>query len=154
MFDASIEHDTLRVVSPGFRRLEVPISSIPGLAQAEPSVIGRFEIDRDGSYIYWPGLDIHLGWEQLEQIVDPQAARKARQKSHDFNVRYGKAVRKVREQAGLGYPDISGISEKQLRRIENGECRLTTNAVQMLSAAHKLKPNEYLERLAGTLEQA
>jgi hypothetical protein len=152
VFDAKIENETLRVVSPDFRRLEIPISRVPGLAQAEPFVVAKFEIDKDGSYIYWPDLDIHLGWEQLQQIVDPEAARRARQKSHEFNVRYGQAVRRVRERAGLGCSDILGISEKQLGRIENGECRLTSNAVQVLSTAHKLKPDEYLARLAGALD--
>jgi hypothetical protein len=153
VFDAKIENETLRVISPDFRRLEIPICRIPALANVEPSVSSKFVIDKDGSYIYWPDLDIHLGWEQLQQIVDPEAAHKARQKSREFNVSYGKAVRKVREQTGLGCSDIVGISEKQLRRIENGECRVTSNAVQVLSVAHKLKPNEYLARLARVLDE-
>lgn len=132
VLDATIENETLRVVSPDFRRLEIPIFRIPALARAKPSATARFEIDKDGSYVYWPDLDLHLGWEQLQQIVDPEAARRAHQHSHEFNVRYGQTVRRVREQAGLGRSDILGISEKQLRRIENGECRLTSNAAQVL----------------------
>lgn len=152
VLDARMERDTLRVISPDFRRLEIPIVKIPSFEHEARSAIEDFTIDTDGSFIYWPKLDVHLGWEQLEQIVNPESALKARQKSHEFNVRYGDAVRKAREQAGLGYSDISGISGKQLRRIEKGECRLTSKAVEALSAAHKLTPNKYLGRLAKALD--
>ena len=152
VFDAKIEGDILRVVSPDFRRLEVPVSRIPNLESANRATLEDFKIDSDGSYIFWPKLDVHLGWEQLEQIVNPESALKARQKAHVFNVRYGNAIRRVREEAGIAYLDITGISEKQLRRIEKGDSRLTTNAAEALAAAHKLSPNEYLNKVAKALE--
>jgi hypothetical protein len=65
------------------------------LLKADKKTVVQFEIDDDGAYIYWPDLDLHLGWEQLFQIVDPEAARKAQQKSHQFNERYGAAIRRV-----------------------------------------------------------
>ena len=66
-------------------------------------------------------------------------------------MRYGKAVRKVREAAGLKSPDIAGLSDKQLGRIENGDCRLTSNAIKALAKAHRLEPNAYLQKLAEAL---
>jgi hypothetical protein len=141
----------LHVVSPDFDRLDVPIAEIPNFRNADSSKIQDFEIDEDGSFIYWPGLDLHLGWVQLQQLVNPAAALKASQKSQVFNKRYGKAVQKVRETAGLRPSDISGISEKQLRRIENGDCRLTSNAIEALSQAHMLGPIEYMKKLAEAL---
>jgi len=151
ILDARIEAGVLRVVSPEFKRLDVPIAKISALAGKDATTLADFEIDEDGSFIYWPKLDVHLGWEQLNQIVNPEAARKAQQKHREFNIRYGKAVQKVREQAGLKLSDVTGISEKQLRRIENGDCRLTSNATEALSRAHGLKANEYLQRLADAL---
>jgi hypothetical protein len=152
ILDAKIEDGILHVVSPDFDRLDIPIADIPNLRTAVPSKIQEFEIDDDGSFIYWAGLDLHLGWVQLQQLVSPAAALKASQKSQEFNKRYGKAVQKVRETAGLRPGDISGISDKQLRRIENGECRLTSNAIEALSQAHKLGPNEYMKKLAEVLD--
>lgn len=151
VFDAKVEGDTLRVIAPDFRRLEVPVSKIPSFENANPAMIEEFEIDKDGSFIYWPRLDVHLGWEQLEQIVNPEAVLKARQKAQDFNIRYGDAVRRMREQAGIRYSDVAGLSEKQLRRLEKGECRLTSNAAEALAAAHGLTANEYLNSLAKAL---
>jgi hypothetical protein len=151
ILDAKIEDGVLHVVSPDFDRLDVPIAEIPNFRNADSSKIQDFEIDEDGSFIYWPGLDLHLGWVQLQQLVNPAAALKASQKSQVFNKRYGKAVQKVRETAGLRPSDISGISEKQLRRIENGDCRLTSNAIEALSQAHMLGPIEYMKKLAEAL---
>ena len=94
---------------------------------------------------------MHLGWTQLQQLVNPVAALKASQKSQEFNKRYGRAVQKVHEEAGLKPSDIPEVSEKQLGRIEKGECRLTSNAIETLSKAHSLKANEYLQKLAEAL---
>jgi Protein of unknown function (DUF2442) len=152
IFDAIIEKDILRVVSPRFVRLEVPISQIPQFKNANPAQVLNFEIDEDGSFIYWPDLDVHLGWSQLQQLINPEAALKASQKSEQFNKRYGKAVQKLREATGLRRSNIPGLSEKQLGRIEKGDCRLTSNAIEALSKAHKTDRNEYMKKLAQTLE--
>ncbi len=151
IFDARIQNDMLHVVSPDFTRLDVPIAEITQLKNADPAQIQKFEIDEDGTFIHWPALGLHLGWPQLQQIINPEAARKALQKSQQFNVRYGKAVQKVRENAGLKAADITGLSEKQLGRIETGGCRLTSNAIEALSKAHGLKANEYLQKLAEAI---
>jgi hypothetical protein len=153
IFDANLEDGILRVVSQKFQRLEVPISKIRELAKASKKTLEHFEIDDDGAYIYWPELDLHLGWEQLFQIVDPEAARKAQQKSDQFNKRYGAAIRKLREERGLAGTEIPGLSYKQLRRIEFGECRLTSNAAKELAMAHGMTPNEYLRKLAAALRE-
>src|SRR5882724_1612086 len=81
IFDATIEKDILRVVSPKFVRLEVPISKIPQFKTAKSAEVLNFEIDEDGSFVNWPDLDVHLGWRQLQQIINPEAALKASQKS-------------------------------------------------------------------------
>ena len=88
----------------------------------------------------------------MQQLADPEAALKASQKSEQFNKRYGRAVQKLREEAGLKRSDIAGISEKQLGRIEKGECRLTSNAIEALSRKHKLEPNEYMQKLAEAMK--
>src|ERR1044071_1923126 len=148
ILNATIEDGVLRVVSPEFDRLEVALAEIPDFKDADPAAVQEFEIDEDGAFIYWPRLDVHLGWAQLQQVVNPQAALRASQKSAEFNERYGRAVRKFREGSGVRASDVAGLSEKQLGRIERGECRLTSNAIEALAKAHKLNPNDYMEKLA------
>jgi Protein of unknown function (DUF2442) len=153
IFDVILEDGVLRVISPDFQRLEVPVSKIEELAKVDKKVLDHFEIDDDGAYVYWPDLDLHLGWEQLLQIVDPESMRKAQQKSRTFNERYGAAIRKIREAKGLNITEIPGLSDKQLRRIEHGECRLTSNAAKELAKAQGMTPNEYLQKLAEALQK-
>jgi Protein of unknown function (DUF2442) len=152
IFDARLEDGSLHVVSADFERIEVPISKIAALARADKEMADRFEIDDDGAYIYWPNLDLHLGWEQLQQIVDPLAAQRARQKNRQFNLMYGAAIRKLREENGLAVTAIPGLSHKQLRRIERGESRLTSNAARKLAEARGMTPNDYLAAVAIALD--
>lgn len=151
ILNAAIFAGVMHVASTEFKRLEIPLAKIPALATLENAAAAEFEIDEDGSFLYWPKLDLHLGWEQLAQIVNPAAALKARQKQAAFNVWYGQSVQRLREQAGIKADAITGLSGKQLGRIERGECRLTSNAIEIMAKAHKLSPNEYLKKLAENL---
>jgi hypothetical protein len=151
ILDATIENGNLHVVSANLNRLDVPIAQIPAFNNVQPSKLQEFDVDEDGAFIYWPQFDVHLGWAQLQQLVDPQAAFKASQKNQEFNRHYGKAVGKLRKAAGLEPSDIPGLSKKQLGRIERGECRLTSNAIEALSKAHKTEPIEYMQKLAERL---
>ena len=151
ILNAAVFAGMLHLVSPEFKRLEIPIARIPTLTDKAQAELNEFEIDEDGAFIYWPKLDVHLGWEQLDQIINPAAALKAQQKQAAFNVRYGQAVKTLREQSGLNPAEIADLSEKQLGRIERGECRLTTNAIEILAKAHHLPPNEYLNKIAECL---
>ena len=146
--------DDLVVISPHFERLQVPVSKIPSLRKTPRTELGRFEIDEDGSYIYWPSVDIHLGWNQLAQAANPEMALKARQKEAEFNRRYGVAIRTMREVRGLRQSDISGISSKQVGRIEKGDCRATHRALSVLAKAHGMSTLDYVNQLAATIGQS
>ena len=152
ILDASLQQGSFHVVSLDFKRLDVPLSKMRALNGAQQSEVEGFEIDEDGAFIYWPDLDVHYGWRQLQQIVDPMAAVQALHKTGEFNIRYGKAVKKAREAAGLNRSEIRGLSEKQIGRIENGECRLTANAVEVFASAHGVTPNEFLAKVSKYLD--
>ena len=149
--DAWWEKDNFVVFSPTFARLKVPVGSLPKMAAASRRDLERFEIDDYGEYIYWPSHDVHMGWPQFEQAVNPHARLRARQASKDFNRRYGQAVRHLRREAGLRQSDITGLDERTVRRIEQGRTRATANAIGKLARAHGLESGEYLAKLADTL---
>lgn len=96
--DAWVENENLVLLSPTFDRLSVPLKQLEKFIGAETEEIAAFEIDEDGRFLFWPHADVHLGWEQFLQIVDPTSAVAAQQRSKVFNERYGAAIRALCEQ--------------------------------------------------------
>ena len=88
ILDAWWEEQTLVVVSPsraGFQKIRVPLEKLSSLKDCSRDKLRGFEIDPDGLFIYWPKLDVHLGWEQFETAVDQQAYLRVKQQSDEFN---------------------------------------------------------------------
>jgi hypothetical protein len=131
--------------------LHVPTDKLSSLRGQPRDLLRNFRIDPDGSFIHWPDIDVHLGWNQFLQAVEPGELHKAQQRSADFNRRYGAAIRKLREEAGIPQAKVEGITERQLRRIEQGECRATMNSLRHLAKAHGLDVNAYMEKVASAM---
>ncbi len=143
------------VVSPienRFIKLRVPLEKLSVLQGHRREKLENFEIDEDGAFIYWPDLDIHLGWEQLEQAVDERAYLKAKQQSEAFNKTYGIAIRELREKSELRQSDIKELTPRQVGRIERGECRATHNALSKFAKAHEISISDYMNKLANLLK--
>jgi hypothetical protein len=151
VFDAWWEEDTLVVVSPcrtGFKKIRVSLSELPALKGQPRRMLEDFQIDEDGIFVFWPGLDVHLGWEQFIAAVDPLARLRATQQSDAFNREYGSAIRKLRTQKGLRQSDIHGLTPRQVGRIERGECRATHTALTKLADTHQMTLSAYMNKLA------
>jgi hypothetical protein len=152
IIDAYLVGDRLFVRGPKHRMLHIPLDSVRALKGQPQAAVRNFSIDPDGSFIYWPDLDVHLGWNQFLQAVDPAEFRRAQQRGAGFNARYGAAIRRVREAAGILQSQVEGLTERQVRRIERGESRATTAAITALAKAHGLDANTYMERLAQAIQ--
>lgn len=152
IFDARWEEDIFVVMSPEFERLRIPLKCLPKKIQASSKAAkSKFEVDEFGDFVYWPKLDVHMGWAQFEQAVDSQAKLRAEQKSAKFNKRYGRAIRQLRDQHKLRQSDIQGLDARTIGRIERGETRATANAIAKLAKAHGLGATEYMSSLAEAL---
>ncbi len=149
--DAWWEADEFVVWSPIYERLKVSVEQLPKLNQASPDELAQYDIDEHGEFIYWPSHDVHMGWSQFEQAVDPQSQLRAQQKSAKFNKKYGEAIKTFREEKGLRQADICGLDSRTIRRIEHGVIRATSNALGKLAIAHEMQVNEYLSVLASKL---
>lgn len=151
MVDAWIEDGRLVLLAPSFERLAVPLDRLADLIGKDKRTAGAFEIDEEGRYLYWPHADVHLGWDQFVQIVDPTAALSDRQKTAEFNRRYGAAIRALREEHGLRQSEVDGVTERHLRRVEHGEQAASKATLSALATAHKMSLDEYLKALASRL---
>jgi len=147
--DAWIENGQLVLLAPSFERLEVPLEKLNKLIGENEEQVPAFEIDEDGSFLYWPHADVHLGWDQFRQITDHTFALRAQARSRDFNVQYGKAIRRYREAHKLKQSEIEGVTDRHLRRIEHGQQAASKGVLEALAGAAGVSLDACLKELAA-----
>ena len=145
--DAWIEGNELVLLSPAFERMRVPNSKLVRFLGDSDRQFSAFEIDEDGRFLYWPHSDTHLGWKQFEQLINPTVAIKDGKKSDQFKQRYGRAIKSLREEKGLKQAEIHGLTDRQLRRIEQGLQMVTSKALESLAKAHELDIADYMKEI-------
>jgi len=99
-----------------------------------------FEIDPDGSYIYWPIQDIHLDIESFKVLVDKEEA-------DTFNTLLQHYHNKLI--SAIYYLLSINQIEVPLGLLDNFNGELQT--LRQLAELHKLSVNDYLEILAMKL---
>lgn len=140
--------ETLVVIDSSLERMRIPRSKLEKLLGTDPEHLSQFEIDSDGSFIYWPHADVHLGCEQFASLVDPARALATQIRLDAHNQRYGRAIRAMREEAGLKQSDIHSIDARTVGRVERGEMTPSSKTLRALAAAHGLPDEKYLSELA------
>jgi hypothetical protein len=149
---AAVSEERLFVLSCALRPYEVAFHDIAALKCIPKTERRRFVVSEDGSYIHWPGADIHLDLDAIRAATDPAArARSAAEKArHD--ARYGAAIARLRVENGLKQSQIEGLSERQVRRIEKGE-GTSSEALRKLAAAHDMDLDQYLDQVAERISR-
>lgn len=147
---ATLMQDNLLVTDCALKTWEIPFNSLPALAAIPRENRDQFEIDEDGSYLYWPTEDIHLDMESLRLSVDRKFQESIRAETTIFDNRFGAAVAAVMTKRQLNTSDIPGISLPEIQEIEKGS-RPPLETIRKLSAAHGMSVNEYLEEIARTM---
>jgi hypothetical protein len=146
--DAVVINDVLLVWSCALTRTELPFGRLPALAAIPPDDRAKLEVADDGSYMYWPGADVHLDLEAVRVALDPSARDRALRRKLVHDRRFGLAVAKLREAKGLRQSDVRGVSARQLRRIEAGEFIPRLDTLRKMAAAHRMKLPDYLDAVA------
>ena len=151
--DANVSDDYLFVISCALDRYEIPFDKVPALKSIAKAERSTFEIDEDGSFLHWPGPDIHIDLDAIRASIDPQWRERALAAKTIRDRRYGAAITRLRAARGVKQSDIKGLSERQVRRIEKGE-GTTFESLRRLAAAHGLDLNEYLDEVARMIEKS
>ncbi|MFZ0888361.1 MAG: DUF2442 domain-containing protein [Candidatus Binataceae bacterium] len=150
---ATVADDRLIVVSCEPKTYEIRFDQMPALKRIAPQQRRNFEIAEDGSFIWWPSEDIHLDLDALKTVIDPTSRKRAERLRREHGGQYGAAIAAVRKAHGLRQTDIPGLSERQLRRIEeSGAVSLRT--IEQLARAHGMSTRDYLDALARKLGPA
>lgn len=144
--DAYLLGDSLVVLTGDFEIRSFPVERVPELAALPAAERGGFEIDPDGAYLHWPARDVHVGVSQLLQATDPVFATniEIERNSNDLG---GRALRSLREERGVRQVDVPGLSERQVRRIEEGLSRLRPASAASFAAALGMSVGDLLAEI-------
>lgn len=145
---ASISGDKLVVWTCEPRRLEVPVKVIPALARMEPASLATFVVSESGSRIHWPEDDVDLTAESIRAFADPEVRLEQQAIRRAEATRYARSIRSLREQRGLRQSDIPGLTERQVRRLEEGDTMPRVATLEKLARAHGMDVNAYVAALA------
>lgn len=146
--DAYLLEDRLVVVLGDLRMPEFPRVRIPGLQNESDEVLSDFAIDSSGSFLFWESLDVHLGPSQLMQAVDPMHLADVEIERYERS-KVSAALQLIRETNDLRQADIVGLSERQVRRLENEESRFTTEAAEKYAATLGWSMDQFLGQLGA-----
>ena len=149
--EATVAGDRLIVVSCEPKTYEVGFDRMPALKRIAREHRNRFDLAEDGSFIHWLSADIHLDLDAIRAVIDPKWRKKSERLRKSHGREYGAAIAALRRDHGLRQTDISGISERQLRRIEeSGAVSLRT--MELLARAHRITLSNYLDAVAAKLK--
>jgi hypothetical protein len=148
--DATVADKWLIIVSCEPKTYEVSFDQMPALKKIAPRERRNFEIAEDGSFIWWPSADIHLDLDAIRTVTDPTWRKRAKRIRRTHGRAYGMAIASLRKDHGLRQTDIPGVSERQLRRIEESGA-VSVHSMEQLAKAHGMPLAEYLDVLARKL---
>jgi hypothetical protein len=147
---ATVSEQSLCVLACDLNVFNVPFSANYALRSIPETERANFELDTDGSFLYWESKDIHLDLESLKVAIDPDLrARFMAEKIH-YDRRYGKAIAAVRKSHKLKQTEIAGISARHIGRIEKG-ARPKLETLKKLAQGHGLEVNDYLNKVAQAM---
>lgn len=145
---AAVEDGKLIVWSCEPRRFAVSASEIPALSKMTREALADFEVSETGSRIHWNDGDVDLNLDVIRAYADPDVRRKHEAERRQEAARYAGAIRKLREERGIRQAGIAGLSERQVRRLEEGQTLPHSATLKKLAAAHGMAVEDYLRELA------
>ena len=108
----------------------------------------KFEVSTSGSRIHWPAGDIDLNLDTIRAHADPKVRRQHQAQLRQEAAQYADAIRSFRIEKGLTQSEVTGLSERQVRRLEEGHTLPRAGTIALLAAAHQMSTNDYLSELA------
>ena len=145
---ARIEGDQLWTWSCEPKLYRCDVSTLAPLRGLPASTLARFEVSKSGSRLHWPEVDIDLTLESIQAAADPVVRASQGRQHRKAAKSYAHAIRVLREKHGLAQSAVAGLSDRAVRRIEQGERIPHLATLEKLANAHGLAVEEYLNELA------
>lgn len=153
MASASVDDGELVVWSCEPKRYVVALSEVPALASLTEKDSARFCLSPSGSRLHWRPSDIDLDLASVRFYADPKTRQAQTRARREEASRYTGAIRAFRRERGLTQSSIPGLTDRQVRRIEQGENIPQIETLTKLAAAHGLELDQYLKELAQRSSQ-
>jgi hypothetical protein len=150
IIDAYLLMDDLHVVLGDLSIRAFPLNRLTFLTGLTKKVIQHLTVHSSGSYIHWPDHDIRVGASQLLQAVDPMYLADVAIERYALE-KVSLALRVLREDGGLTQAEIQGLSDRHVRRLENEEVRLTSDAAEKYASSLGMPLSEFLGQLGRVL---
>lgn len=150
--DAAVFGDSLFVLDCAMDTYELPFDALTALKSIPKDQRDHFVVSEEGSHISWPRQDVDIDLESIKVALCPEEAEKSRAKAMLHDQWLGEAIERLRKSMKLKQSEISGLSDRQVRRIETGEQHASVESLEHLAKAHKMNLNNYLSKL-GELAQ-
>jgi hypothetical protein len=148
---AKASGDILLILNCALEPFEVRFENLPALKKIPKSERPNFTLSETGSYIHWASGDVHLDVDAVRYATNEEWRKKMDLESLTHNKMFGKVIAQVRKKHKLDKTDIPGVSDRQLRRIENDGARPSIATLTALAKAHDMTINDYLNDLANQL---
>lgn len=150
IIDAYLLMNDLHVVLGDLTIRAFPLSRLKFISGLASKVVQNFTVHSSGSYLHWPDQDIRVGASQLLQAVDPMYLADIAIERYALE-KMSLALRVLREDSGLKQSEIQGLSDRHIRRLENEEVRLTSDAAEKYANSLGLPLSEFLRQLGRLL---
>ncbi|MBS0289815.1 MAG: helix-turn-helix domain-containing protein [Proteobacteria bacterium] len=139
----------LQITAADFTELTINPKTISALANMTYDQLLQFELEEYGFNVCWPKKDIHLNLESFKIVTDQKFMKKRMKEIEKDKKEFGALMKKYRESSSeFTQKDFGGISDRQIRKYENGENYPSTESLQTISATYGLTINDYFEKLA------
>lgn len=152
---AWVEGNSLFVKSCSLKSYSIEFSKLKSLSLIKSPDREKFQIDQFGRHLYWPDYDIHVdAIDAIRYHTDKKYKKLRDLQDIARNSNYGAAIANLREKHSLTQKDIeelTGLTDRQLRRVEREGHPITIDVAEKLSVAHGMKLNDYLRSVASML---
>lgn len=150
---ASADKEALYIRDCSLRRYVIPKTRVPVLKKLEDSVFQDFSVAPNGEFLHWPQPDLHLDLSSLRAVVDPEEELQRLRERIQYSRKLGVAIRSLRIAVGISQSAVSGLSDREVRRLESGESSPRVATLEKLARAHGLELAAYLNRLANAIQK-
>jgi len=145
---AAIDGDDLVAWSCEPRMYRAKVSEFAALSGMSRTGLASLEVSASGSRIHWDAGDVDLDLDSIRLRADPEFKAARERKVREDARSYAAAIRALREAHGLAQGDIAGLSERQVRRLEEGLNVPRSTTLAKLARAHGLGLDRYMDELA------